>query len=96
MEPRKLEGFGCRRCRSHEGNMDGRTIASARPTRRGQRHWHVWKLFARELNFLPMVKGKSSGAATPPAGHGGSLYRAVRQLDVKLHGHSRALRGQIL
>ena len=29
-----------------EGNMDGRIIASARPTRRGQRHWHVWKLFA--------------------------------------------------
>ena len=25
-----------------EGNMDGRAIASARPTRRGQRHWHVW------------------------------------------------------
>ncbi len=24
-----------------EGNMDGRVIASARPTRRGQRHWRV-------------------------------------------------------
>ena len=31
-----------------EGNMDGRVIASARPTRRGQRNWHVRKLFARE------------------------------------------------
>jgi hypothetical protein len=35
-----------------EGNMDGRVIASARPTRRGQRHWHVWKLFAREPGGL--------------------------------------------
>ena len=35
-----------------EGNMDGRAIASARPTRRGQRHWHVWKLFAREPGGL--------------------------------------------
>ena len=35
-----------------EGNMDGRAIASARPTRRDQRHWHVWKLFAREPGGL--------------------------------------------
>ena len=32
-----------------EGNMDGRAIASARPTRRGQRHWHVWKHFAQAV-----------------------------------------------
>jgi hypothetical protein len=39
-----------------EGNMDGRVTASARPTRRGQRNWHVWKLVAREpggLGFGP-------------------------------------------
>ena len=35
-----------------EGNMDGRAIASARPTRRGQRHWHVWKLFVWEPGGL--------------------------------------------
>ena len=35
-----------------EGNMDERVIASACPTRRGQRHWHVWKLFVREPGGL--------------------------------------------
>ena len=35
-----------------EGNMDGRVIASAHPTRRGRRPWHVWKLFAREPGGL--------------------------------------------
>ena len=35
-----------------EGNMDGRDSASARPTRRGRRPWHVWKLFAREPGGL--------------------------------------------
>ncbi len=35
-----------------EGNMDGRVSASARPTRRGRRPWHVWKLFAREPGGL--------------------------------------------
>jgi hypothetical protein len=35
-----------------EGNMDGRVIASVRSTRRGQRPWHVWKLFAREPGGL--------------------------------------------
>ena len=35
-----------------EGDMDGRVIASARPTRRGRRPWHVWKLFAREPGGL--------------------------------------------
>ena len=38
--------------RNTEGNMDGRIIASARPTRRGRRPWHVWKLFAREPGGL--------------------------------------------
>ena len=35
-----------------EGNMDGRVIASARPTRRGRRPWHVEKLFVREPGDL--------------------------------------------
>ena len=35
-----------------EGNMGGGIIASARPTRRGRRPWHVWKLFAREPGGL--------------------------------------------
>ena len=35
-----------------EGNMDGRVIASVRPTRRGRRPWHVWKLFVREPGGL--------------------------------------------
>ena len=45
-----------------EGNMDGRAIASARPTRRGQRHWHVWKLFAQE------PRGLGFGLRTDAAG----------------------------
>ena len=35
-----------------EGNMDGCDIASAHPTRRGRRHWHVRKLLAREPGDL--------------------------------------------
>jgi hypothetical protein len=35
-----------------EGNMDGRAIASARPTRRGRRPWHVRKLLVREPGGL--------------------------------------------
>ena len=50
-----------------EGNMDGSVIASTCPTRRGLRPWHVWTLFVRESDFLPMVKGKLGGAVTPPA-----------------------------
>ena len=41
-----------------EGNMDGRVSASARPTRRGRRPWHVLMLFAREpgdLGFGPRM-----------------------------------------
>ena len=37
---------------SSEGNMDGCANASARPTRRGLRPWHVWKLLAREPGDL--------------------------------------------
>jgi len=35
-----------------EGEMDGGVIASARPTRRGRRPWHVWTLFVRESGDL--------------------------------------------
>jgi hypothetical protein len=35
-----------------EGSTDGREIASARPARRGRRHWHVWTLLAREPGGL--------------------------------------------
>jgi hypothetical protein len=35
-----------------EGNMDGRVIASTRPTRRGRRPWHVWKRLVREPGGL--------------------------------------------
>jgi hypothetical protein len=35
-----------------EGNMDGGVIASARPTRRGRRPWHVRTLFVRESGDL--------------------------------------------
>ena len=37
---------------STEGNTDGGDSASRRPTRRGPRPWHVWKLFAREPGDL--------------------------------------------
>ena len=35
-----------------EGNTEGCDIASARPTRRGRRPWHAWKLLAREPGDL--------------------------------------------
>jgi len=34
------------------GETDGSVIASARPTRRGQRPWHAWTLLAREPGDL--------------------------------------------
>ena len=46
-----------------EGHIDGRVSASVRPTRRGRRTWHVWKLFVREpgglgvgLRWAPQVR----------------------------------------
>ena len=47
-----LSNLGADVFESTEGNMDGRVIASARPTRRGRRPWHVWKLFVREPGGL--------------------------------------------
>ena len=38
--------------RRAEGNMTGRVSASARPTRRGRRHWHVRTLFVWEPRDL--------------------------------------------
>ena len=35
-----------------EGHMDGHVNASVRPTRRGRRPWHVWKLCVREPGGL--------------------------------------------
>ncbi len=37
---------------SAEGNTSGRVIASAQPTRRGRRTWHVRTLLAREPGDL--------------------------------------------
>ena len=49
-ESKKVSGADV--VRSTEGNMDGSVIASARPTRRGRRPWHVWTLFVREPGDL--------------------------------------------
>jgi len=46
-----------------EGNMDGGVSASARPTRRGRRPWHVWTLFVRESGDLGF--GQRSMTAGP-------------------------------
>jgi hypothetical protein len=44
--------LGAHVVRIMEGNMDGRVIASACPTRRGRRPWHVEKLLVREPGDL--------------------------------------------
>jgi hypothetical protein len=46
--------------RSTEGNMDGCVIASARPTRRGRRPWHVRTLFVRESGDLGFGQRKNT------------------------------------
>ena len=47
---------------SAEGKMGGRVSASARPTRRGPRPWHVWTLFAREPGDLGFgQRGNTAG-----------------------------------
>ena len=46
-----------------EGNMGGGVIASTRPTRRGLRPWHVWKLFVREPGDLGF--GRRGNTAGP-------------------------------
>ena len=40
-----------------EGNTDGGVIASAHPTRRGLRHWHVRTLLGREPGGLMPDQG---------------------------------------
>ena len=52
---------------SSEGNTDGRAIASARPTRRGLRPWHVRKLLAREPGDL-WIGHRPFGVAWSAAG----------------------------
>ena len=47
-----LSNLGADVFESPEGNTDGCDSASPRPTRRGPRPWHVWKLFAREPGDL--------------------------------------------
>jgi hypothetical protein len=47
-----LEVLGADVVKNTEGKMDEGVIASSRPTRRGPRPWHVWKLFAREPGDL--------------------------------------------
>ena len=42
-----------------EGNMDGRAIASDRPTQRGLRPWHVRTLLVREPGDLMSGQGSS-------------------------------------
>ena len=49
-ESKKVSGADV--VRITEGNMDGGVIASARPTRRGRRPWHVWTLFVQESGDL--------------------------------------------
>jgi len=56
-----------------EGKMDGRANASARPTRRGLKPWHVWTLPARctrtrlrvELPDLPRRAGNGRDLRAP-------------------------------
>ena len=48
----KIHILGADAVAKAEGNMDGRVSASARPTRRGRRPWHVLMLFAREPGDL--------------------------------------------
>ena len=47
-----LSNLGADVFESTEGNTDGCDSASPRPTRRGQRPWHVRKLFAWEPGGL--------------------------------------------
>ena len=49
-----------------EGKMDGRANASARPTRRGLRPWHVWKPLRGNREI--------SGSAISPVGSRGPWW----------------------
>ena len=59
--------------RRAEGNKDGRVSASARAARRGQRPWHVRKLFAREPGGL--TSGRSGSATAVRIGKARSRSR---------------------
>ena len=53
-----LNNLGADVFESTEGNTDGCDSASRRPTRRGPRPWHVWKVLVREpgdLGFGPRL-----------------------------------------
>jgi hypothetical protein len=53
-----------------ESNIGRGANASPILARRGQRPWHVRTLLVWEPDFLPIVKGESGGAVTPPSGPG--------------------------
>jgi hypothetical protein len=63
IEPRKFPILGADTVHMVEGNTLGRDSASARTTRRGQRHWHVQTLLAREPGDLAI--DRSATAAGP-------------------------------
>src|SRR5271157_166545 len=63
-----------------EGKMDGRANASARPTRRGLRPWHVWTLLAREPGDLWI--GHRSYGPGGPWREGEEPYRRWQKRDL--------------
>ena len=69
-----------------EGNMDGRVIASARPTRRGQRNWHVRKLVAREPGGLGFGLRRDAGCAHCRDQQPEGELHTRRRYPVVLHG----------
>jgi hypothetical protein len=66
IEPRKQDRLGCRRVQNHGRQYGRERYASARPTRRGRRPWHVRKLFAWEPGDLGF--GRRRDAAGPHRG----------------------------
>ena len=64
-----------------EGNMEGRVIASARPTRRGLRHWHV--------RTLPWT-GTGRSHAWPGRHAASGPQREGGEPKPLMHGHERS------
>ena len=56
--------------RPSEGNTACVDSARRSPTPRRRRTWHAQNPSVREPDFLPIVKGESGGAVTPPSGPG--------------------------
>ena len=77
-----------------EGEMDGSVIASARPTRRGRRPWHVWTLFVREsgdLRFGQRGITPAFGYSAPHPGAEGTLTPMTHTLPSAHYGEVRLL-----